>query len=202
MTLADLQNGDRLFIDANIFIYHFGGQSPECKTFLERCARRELVGYTATVNLAEVLHRLMIAEAVEKGMDVMWKTFSLWCKDTFSLFIEAVIWGVSALFSGSVKLIGFLLSLTPLALIIYVGNYGIGSIPWGPIAEIVAWVMGILFVIFICIIVLLVIIVTVDNITSFFKNRKKEFIKLCVKEALEDIAKEKGREIELTEINR
>lgn len=68
MTLADLQNGDRLFIDANIFIYHFGGRSPECKTFLERCARRELVGCTATVNLAEVLHRLMIAEAVEKGI--------------------------------------------------------------------------------------------------------------------------------------
>ena len=35
---------------------------------LERCARRDLVGYTATVNLAEVLHRLMIAEAVERGL--------------------------------------------------------------------------------------------------------------------------------------
>ncbi len=68
MTLADLQDGDRIFIDANIFIYHFGGRSPECKAFLERCARRELSGYTSTTILAEVLHRLMIAEAVAKGL--------------------------------------------------------------------------------------------------------------------------------------
>jgi predicted nucleic acid-binding protein len=68
MILADLRDGDRVFIDANIFIYHFGGQSLECKAFLERCARRELVGYTSTAILAEVLHRLMIAEAVAKGL--------------------------------------------------------------------------------------------------------------------------------------
>jgi predicted nucleic acid-binding protein len=68
MILADLRDGDRVFIDANIFIYHFGGQSPECKAFLERCARRELMGYTSTAILAEVLHRLMIAEAVAKGL--------------------------------------------------------------------------------------------------------------------------------------
>ena len=27
MTLADLRDGDSVFIDANIFIYHFGGHS-------------------------------------------------------------------------------------------------------------------------------------------------------------------------------
>src|SRR5438094_6918436 len=48
MTLADLRDGDHVFIDANIFIYHFGGQSLECKALLERCARRELLGYTST----------------------------------------------------------------------------------------------------------------------------------------------------------
>ena len=48
MTLADLRDGDSVFIDANIFIYHFGGQSAECRAFLERCARRELLGYTST----------------------------------------------------------------------------------------------------------------------------------------------------------
>ena len=36
MILADLQEGACVFIDANIFIYHFGGQSLECKAFLER----------------------------------------------------------------------------------------------------------------------------------------------------------------------
>ncbi len=68
MTLAELLDGDSVLLDANIFIYHFGGRSPECKTFLERCARRELLGYTSTPILAEVLHRLMIAEAIAKGL--------------------------------------------------------------------------------------------------------------------------------------
>ena len=68
MTLADLREGDSVFIDANIFIYHSGGRSVECKTLLERCARRELLGYTSTPVLAEVLHRLMVAEAVQKRL--------------------------------------------------------------------------------------------------------------------------------------
>ena len=68
MTLADLQDGDSVFLDANIFIYHFGGQSRQCKTLLERCARRALLGYTSTSVLAEVLHRLMVAEAIERGL--------------------------------------------------------------------------------------------------------------------------------------
>lgn len=59
MTLAELRDGDRVFIDANVFICHFGGRSLECKSFLERCAGRELLGYTSTAVLAEVLHRGM-----------------------------------------------------------------------------------------------------------------------------------------------
>jgi predicted nucleic acid-binding protein len=35
---------------------------------LERCARRELLGYTSTPILAEVLHRRMVAEAIVKGL--------------------------------------------------------------------------------------------------------------------------------------
>ena len=57
-----------MFIDANIFIYHFVGRSLECKTFLERCARRILLGYTSTSVIGEVLHRGMIAEAIAKGL--------------------------------------------------------------------------------------------------------------------------------------
>ena len=68
MTLAELRDGDSVFIDANIFIYHFGGRSAACKLLLERCARRELQGYTSTPTLAEVLHRLMVAEAVQKKL--------------------------------------------------------------------------------------------------------------------------------------
>ena len=68
MTLADLRDGDRVFIDAIIFIYHFGGQSLECKALLERCAPRALLGYTSTPVLAEVLHRRMVAEAIAAGL--------------------------------------------------------------------------------------------------------------------------------------
>ncbi len=68
MTLTDLQDGDSVFLDANIFIYHFGGRSAQCKTLLTRCASRTLQGYTSTTILAEVLHRLMVAEAIQKRL--------------------------------------------------------------------------------------------------------------------------------------
>ena len=68
MSLADLRDGDRVFIDANIFIYHCGGRSLECKALLECCARRKLLGYTSTPILAEVLHRRMVAEAIANGL--------------------------------------------------------------------------------------------------------------------------------------
>ena len=55
MILADLRDGDRVFIDANIFLYHFGGRSLECKALLERCARRTLLGYTSTPLLLGML---------------------------------------------------------------------------------------------------------------------------------------------------
>lgn len=68
MTFDDIPPGTRIFVDANIFIYHFGGQSFECQNLLKRCAQQQLVGYTSTFILAEVLHRLMIAEAIEKNL--------------------------------------------------------------------------------------------------------------------------------------
>jgi predicted nucleic acid-binding protein len=68
MRFDDLKRRERVFIDANIFIYNFGGQSIECKEFLSRCAKYELRGVTSTFILAEVLHRLMVGEAIEKGL--------------------------------------------------------------------------------------------------------------------------------------
>jgi predicted nucleic acid-binding protein len=67
MSLANLQDGDRVFIDANIFIYHFGGRSLECKALLERYVRRALLDYTFTPVLAEVLHRCMVAEVIAQA---------------------------------------------------------------------------------------------------------------------------------------
>lgn len=67
MMFDTLPKGAKIFIDANIFVYHFGELSPECKTLLSGCARRELRGYTSTSVVAEILHRLMLVEAVKKG---------------------------------------------------------------------------------------------------------------------------------------
>lgn len=67
MTLDALQDGEKVFIDANIFVYHFGKLSTDCKKFLVRCCRGEVIAYTSTSIIAEVLHRLMIVEAVKKG---------------------------------------------------------------------------------------------------------------------------------------
>jgi len=57
MKFDDLKLKDRIFIDANIFIYNFGGHSLECKQLLLRCAKNDLTGNTSTLILAETLHR-------------------------------------------------------------------------------------------------------------------------------------------------
>ncbi len=68
LPLRELPTGRTIFIDANIFIYHFAALSQECSNFLERCERGELWGVTAVHILLEVLHRLMMIEGVTKGL--------------------------------------------------------------------------------------------------------------------------------------
>ncbi len=67
MKLDDLPRATSIFIDANIFIYHFTGASRECTRFLARCEAGELAGVTSVSVLLEVLHRLMMVEAVRGG---------------------------------------------------------------------------------------------------------------------------------------
>lgn len=64
--LATIPPGRHLFIDANIFIYHFT-QSPltaACTALLQRVEMGNLVGSTSVVTLTEVSHRLMLLEAI------------------------------------------------------------------------------------------------------------------------------------------
>jgi predicted nucleic acid-binding protein len=63
MTLEDLPDGARVFVDANILIYHFSGISSDCRTFLERCEARQVESLTGTHIVLEVAHR------VTKGID-------------------------------------------------------------------------------------------------------------------------------------
>jgi predicted nucleic acid-binding protein len=67
LTLDEIKDGLPVFIDANIFIYHFTGISEECSRFLERCERGSLKGTTTVQTVLEVIHRLMTIEAVHKG---------------------------------------------------------------------------------------------------------------------------------------
>lgn len=64
--LSEIPDGLSVFIDANIFIYHFSGPTPlssSCSAFLGRIEDGVIRGLTSTIVLVEVLHRLMILEA-------------------------------------------------------------------------------------------------------------------------------------------
>ena len=65
----NIPTGETIFIDANIFYYHFvslPGLSVACKNFLHRITQGEITGVTATVVLAEAQHKVMLAEAVQQ----------------------------------------------------------------------------------------------------------------------------------------
>lgn len=64
--LAALPSARRVFIDANIFIYHFS-QTPlsaSSTAFLRRVEAGDIEGISSIAVLAEVAHRLMILEAI------------------------------------------------------------------------------------------------------------------------------------------
>ncbi|MCL4537102.1 MAG: type II toxin-antitoxin system VapC family toxin [Nitrospirae bacterium] len=68
MNLSTIESGTEIFIDANIFIYHFTGASNECSEFLSRCEQGDIHGLTSVNVILEVLHRLMMIEAVRKKL--------------------------------------------------------------------------------------------------------------------------------------
>jgi len=68
MKFDKILSNEKVFIDANIFIYHFTGVSDQCSNFLNRCEQQELIGITSVHVLLEVLHRLMMIEAVNKRL--------------------------------------------------------------------------------------------------------------------------------------
>ncbi len=69
MRLQDIADDTRVFVDSNIFIYHFSNFerfADSCLSFFQRVEDGKLSGYTSTMVLAEVLHRLMVIEASKK----------------------------------------------------------------------------------------------------------------------------------------
>jgi predicted nucleic acid-binding protein len=68
MRFDELPEGDRVLLDANIFIYHFTGISEECSRLLKRCEEEKTEGTTTVTVILEVLHRLMAVEATRKNL--------------------------------------------------------------------------------------------------------------------------------------
>lgn len=66
--LPNLPSGADVFLDANVFIYALGRQSNECHDFLNRCSTEDVFGVTTLEVINEVTHRLMLTEAVAKGV--------------------------------------------------------------------------------------------------------------------------------------
>lgn len=69
MRLADIPAGATVFLDANIFVYHFAPHPVlhlPCQQLLERCTQGELVGYTSAHVLTNVAHRTMTLEAIDR----------------------------------------------------------------------------------------------------------------------------------------
>jgi predicted nucleic acid-binding protein len=65
--LITLPEGTSVFVDTIIFDLHFRNKSATCTTFIERITRGEISAYVNTQVLSDLLHKLMLAEAVLKG---------------------------------------------------------------------------------------------------------------------------------------
>src|SRR3989338_889961 len=63
--LSAIKSGQKVFIDSNILIYHFLGLNDNATVFLQRCERKEIIAHASVIVLAEIWHRLMIAEVIE-----------------------------------------------------------------------------------------------------------------------------------------
>jgi predicted nucleic acid-binding protein len=65
MTLQAIPSQELVLLDANIVLYALSGASEQCRTLLRRCAENDVRGIVTTHILAEIQHRLMLAEAME-----------------------------------------------------------------------------------------------------------------------------------------
>jgi predicted nucleic acid-binding protein len=68
MRLEELPSGERVFVDANIFMYHFSRLSAECRAFFTRCEAGHIAAFTGVHIVLDVAHRLMMLEALHKGL--------------------------------------------------------------------------------------------------------------------------------------
>jgi len=61
--LREIPEGERVFIDANIFHLYFRGPKyikQQCKEFMKRISRREIFGYTSVLVLDEFIYKILL----------------------------------------------------------------------------------------------------------------------------------------------
>ena len=69
MNFVDIPAGADVFIDANVFVFHFVPDpvlGPACRDLLDRISGRDIAGFTSSDVLNGVAHRLMTYEAADK----------------------------------------------------------------------------------------------------------------------------------------
>jgi predicted nucleic acid-binding protein len=66
--LSAIPHGTRVFVDTNILVLAgtAGRVAQQCRDFLNLLRERQVAGFTATLVVAEVTHRVMVQEAREQ----------------------------------------------------------------------------------------------------------------------------------------
>ena len=67
MNLNEIKKSDIVILDANVLVYGVLHKSEQCTKLLRRCAERDVIGVVGLQQLAEVMHRLMMVEALDNG---------------------------------------------------------------------------------------------------------------------------------------
>ncbi|MGD8792075.1 MAG: type II toxin-antitoxin system VapC family toxin [Anaerolineae bacterium] len=69
MSLIEIPAGTHVFVDANVLTYYFLQSQPfveVCDAFFERIASRDLRAFTSADAAADVIHRVMVSEAIAR----------------------------------------------------------------------------------------------------------------------------------------
>ena len=67
-TISEIPNGTKVLVDTNVLIYAVTGASLQCLELLLRCRANLIRGYITAVIVDELIHRLMVAEAIQEGL--------------------------------------------------------------------------------------------------------------------------------------
>jgi predicted nucleic acid-binding protein len=68
VNLDDIEAGSLCVIDTNVLLYAEQGVSDEAQRLIRRCATGELIGTLPQIVWQELTHKLMLAEAMMKGL--------------------------------------------------------------------------------------------------------------------------------------